>query len=202
MHEPIVFQTKKRFSGWLRTAILFCALATPASALAHAGHDEGMWAGFLHPFLGLDHLLAAIAVGIWGTRAGGRALWALPLAFVGAMAAGLGLSVAPVPIPAPELMIAASVLLLGALIALDVRLTVVPGMLLVALFAPFHAAAHAMEMPASSSVFVYFGGLLLSTALLHAAGIAAAFALRDRALVLRLAAAPIALAGMWMVLAR
>jgi urease accessory protein len=202
MHEPTVSETPNRLPAWLRAAILFCTLATPASALAHAGHGEGMWAGFLHPLLGLDHLLAAIAVGIWAARAGGRALWAVPLAFVGAMAAGFALSVAAVAIPAPELMIAASMILLGALIALDVRLTVVPGMLLVALFAPFHAAAHAVEMPASSSLFAYLGGLLLATTLLHGAGIVAALALRDRALVLRLAAAPIALAGMWMMFAR
>lgn len=202
MHEPRPFETPNKLSAGLRIAGLICALATPGFALAHAGHGVGIWAGFAHPFVGLDHLLAAIAVGILGTRAGGRALWALPLAFVTAMAAGFVLALAAVPIPAPELMIAASVILLGALIGLDVRLSLISGTLLVALFAPFHAAAHVMEMPPSTTVLAYLSGLLLSTAVLHAAGVAAALALRDRLLVLRLVAAPVALAGIWMMIAR
>jgi urease accessory protein len=181
-------------------APLLLALLVPATALAHPGHGGGgFWPGFLHAFHGLDHVLAAVAVGVWGARLGGRALWALPAAFVSAMAAGMGLAWAGIALPMLEPAIAASVLLLGTLIVLDARLTAAAGALIVAVFAPFHSAAHIGELPAVTGIFTYAGGLLLSTALLHAAGIVAAQGLRNRPLALRIAAAPVALAGALMI---
>jgi urease accessory protein len=181
-------------------APLLLALLVPTAALAHPGHGEGgFWPGFLHAFQGLDHVLAAVAVGVWGVRLGGRASWALPTAFVSAMAAGMGLAFAGIALPMLEPAIAASVLLLGTLIALDARLTAAAGALIVAIFAPFHSAAHIGEMPAATAILAYAGGLLLSTALLHAAGIVAAQGLRNRPLALRIAAAPVALAGACMI---
>ncbi len=194
------FQGCARSGGrWL---VLLLAM-TPALAHAHPGHAEsGLWAGLLHPFHGIDHVLAALAIGVWATRVRGRALWALPLAFVAAMTAGIGAALAGLHVPSVEPVIAASVLLLGALIALDARLPTVAGAALAVAIAPFHAAAHVAEMPVAGNAIAYVCGVLLATALSHGAGITVALRLRRRMLWLRLAAAPIALCGAWMVLAR
>ena len=179
------------------------ALLAPAAALAHPGHEAGgFWSGLAHPIGGLDHLAAAIAIGVWSARLGARATWAIPCAFLVAMAAGAGLAAAGVGLPLPEPMIAASVLLAGAVIALDARLGLPAAMAAVAAFAPFHAAAHVAEMPAASQLAGYCAGLLAATAVLHAAGVAIACGLRQRPALLRLAAAPVAAAGMALLLAR
>ena len=68
------------------------ALVSPGVALAHPGHDAGFFSALLHPFIGWDHLLAAIAVGIWGARFGARSMWLMPIVFVGAMLAGMALA--------------------------------------------------------------------------------------------------------------
>lgn len=168
----------------------------PAIAWAHPGHGSGgLWPGFVHPFSGVDHLLAALAVGVWAARSGGRAMWAVPLAFLSAMAAGSALVLAGVTLPLAEPAIAASVALLGLLIVFDARLGVPIGLVLVAVLAPFHGAAHAVELPGTYGVIAYAAGLLLATGLLHAAGVGVALALRARPLVLRALAAPVALAG-------
>jgi urease accessory protein len=183
---------------------LFALLATacPVLAWAHPGHGEGVFlSGLLHALHGWDHVLAAVAVGIWAARLGGRALWALPVAFVGAMAVGVGAAAAGWQLPMAESAIAASLLALGALIALDARFASVAGALIVALFAPFHGAAHVAEMPSQSAVASFALGLLLSTGLLHAGGIGAAVAARKYPVLLRLAGAPVALAGAWAMLA-
>lgn len=190
-------------SSATRRAVSFAVLLAPVAALAHPGHGEGgFWPGFLHAFHGIDHVLAAIAVGVWAARLGGRALWALPLAFVAAMAAGAALGAAGVHVPMVEPMIAVSVLLLGGLVALDARFTAALGALLVAVFAPFHGAAHVAEMPASAALLSYTAGLLVSTALVHAGGMGAALVLRARPAVLRIAAAPVALTGLALIVAR
>jgi urease accessory protein len=201
MRKPIALDNETRPTASARAAALVTAVLLPATAWAHPGHG-GFWDGLLHAFHGFDHTLAALAVGIWSVRLGGRALCAVPLAFAAAMAVGLGLAAAGIAMPVLEPVIAASVLLLGMLIALDARFTPVAGALLVAAFAPFHAAAHVAEMPGSGSVAYFAAGLLASTALLHGIGMASAHALRARALLLRLAALPIATAGLAMVLTR
>ena len=185
-----------------RLLALLLAFA-PALAQAHPGHAEvGLWAGLLHPLHGLDHVLAALAVGAWAARVQGRALWVLPLAFLAAMAAGIAAAAAGLQLPGVEPVIAASVLLLGSMIVLDARLPSALGAAFIVAFAPFHAAAHAVETPAAASVLVFAAGVLVATALLHASGIALALALRQRLVWLRLAAVPMALAGAWMMLAR
>ena len=202
MDKPFALQSSPSRYG-LHTVSLLLALMAPAGALAHPGHgDAGFWSGLAHAFHGLDHVLAALAVGLWGWRLGGRALWVLPLAFVCAMAAGIGLAAGGIAVPAIEPMIAASVLVLGMVLAFDVRLGATVAAALVAVFAPFHACAHVAEMPATFGMLAYAAGLLASTALLHAAGTGAAVALRGHALALRVLAAPIALAGIAMVVAR
>ena len=177
-------------------------LLLPGLAWPHPGHGAGVVGGFVHPFLGLDHMLAAVAVGIWASRLGGRATWALPVAFVVATAAGAALGFAGIAAPLTELGIAASVLLLGLLVVLDARFGLGAATLLAAAFAPWHGAAHSLEASASAEPLAYAAGFLAATGLLHASGIGAALALRARPLWLRALATPIAGTGLALLLAR
>lgn len=147
-------------------------LAAPG-AFAHTGHlpAGGFGHGIVHPFAGIDHLLAMLAVGLWAAQLGGRAVWVVPASFVGTMLAGGALGIAGIIPPFLETGISLSVLLLGLAIAFAVRLPVVFPAALVAVFALFHGAAHGAEMPAASSGAAYALGFALSTAALHAAGI-------------------------------
>jgi urease accessory protein len=151
-------------------------LALPALAQAHPGHDghELTWdfsSGFAHPLSGWDHLLAMIAVGLWAAQLGGRARWLVPAAFLGVMTLGATLGRTGLIFPGVEQGIAASVLVLGLLIAAAVRLPVVAGMALVGVFAIFHGFAHGAEMPATAGGLLYGAGFVVATALLHAIGV-------------------------------
>lgn len=151
----------------MRLPFLVLLLAASPAALAHPGHAGDSFAyGFAHPFGGLDHLLAMVAVGVWAARCAGSARWVLPLAFVSFMALGTGLA-----LPMVEPMIAASVLVLGLGAALGRRLPVAAGAALTALFALYHGHAHFTEMPADASVAGFALGMLSATALLHGAGL-------------------------------
>lgn len=148
-----------------------CLFAGTASA--HTGnHATGFAGGLAHPFLGLDHLLAMVAIGLWAGQQGGRALWAVPAAFVGAMVAGGALALSGVSLPLVETGIAASVLVLGLLIATRRQGSVVAGMSLAAGFALFHGYAHGLEMPQAASPALYALGFVLATVFLHGVGIA------------------------------
>ncbi len=178
-------------------ALIALTLATPA--LAHTGHGTGGMAyGFSHPLGGLDHLLAMLAVGLWAAQSGGRALWAVPAAFIAAMLAGWGLAAAGVSLPLVEPGIVGSVIVFGALIAFAAKLPDVAGMAVVGVFALFHGHAHGSEMPIGADGLAYAAGFVLATALLHAAGMAAGWARRQHAsrIALRVAGAGIAGAGM------
>jgi urease accessory protein len=175
----------------MRRAALIPLLLASFAAWGHPADA----AGFVHPFTGLDHLLAMIAVGLWAAQLGGRWTWAVPLAFVGSMALGGALGFGGVKLPFAEPMIAASVLVLGLLVALRVQLRV-SGLVLVGVFALFHGIAHAAEMPPEVSRIVYAGGFVLATALLHAAGVG--LGLLPRA---RWVGVPVALAGLWLLAA-
>ena len=109
----------------MKTHLTLGALAlvlSPAAALAHDGHAAGFLGGILHPLTGADHLLAMLAVGLWAGALGGRAVLALPAAFVGALASGAALGTAGLALPMVEPGILASVIILGALAALALRL--------------------------------------------------------------------------------
>lgn len=157
------------------TRLLISALASlvPGVAWAHVGAGEtaGFAHGFFHPVTGIDHVLAMVAVGLLAANLGGRALWAVPLSFVGVMAAGGALGTAGFGIPFVETGIAVSVIVLGAAIALRWKLPVAGAMALVGLFAVFHGHAHGAEMPVNASGLDYAVGFLIATALLHLAGI-------------------------------
>ena len=160
-----------------RLLALAAVLAVTPWASAHPGHDGGhdlTWdfsGGLAHPLSGVDHLLAMIAVGLWAAQLGGRARWLVPLAFVGVMTLGAVLGHAGLAFSGIEQGIAASVLVLGLLIATSVRLTVAAGMALAGVFALFHGLAHGAEMPATAGGLSYGMGFIAATCLLHLAGI-------------------------------
>lgn len=173
-------------------------------ALAHTGVDSGAGfvTGFAHPFGGLDHLLAMLAVGLWAVQYAVRAqtklaLWLLPAAFVLPMALGFALGFAGIALPGVETGIALSVLILGLAVAAAARPPLVAAITVTALFALFHGHAHGSELPHAEMAVSYAGGMLLATALLHGLGLAGAtLAQRIRLPVLtRAAGAAVALAG-------
>jgi urease accessory protein len=166
-------------------------------------HGAGFQTGLLHPLSGLDHLLAMIAVGIWAAQLGGRAIWAVPGAFVGCMVAGGALAVAGISLPLVEPGILGSVLLFGLLIATAARVPTVVGMALVGLFALFHGHAHGTELPQAANPASYALGFVMATSFLHAIGLGLAVAISRLAPkpALRLIGGGIAAAGVAMVAA-
>lgn len=155
-------------------AALAIGAALPAIPHLAGGTDGGFAAGLAHPIGGLDHLLAMGAVGLWAAQTGGRALWAMPAAFILAMVAGGAWGLAGIALPGIELGILASLLALGGAVAASMRPPVAVSLAVVAAFALFHGHAHGAEMPDSASPAVYAAGFVLATAILHVAGIAAA----------------------------
>ncbi len=148
-------------------------LGASGAACAHPGHDtSGLAAGLAHPFSGIDHLLAMVAVGIWAMQGGGRRVWLLPAAFMTMLAVGAGLAMAWPVLHGVETGIAASVLALGLLTALAVRVPAVLGMGITAAFGLVHGYAHGLELPASAHPASYALGFLAATAFLHLSGIA------------------------------
>jgi urease accessory protein len=152
-------------------------MLAPTTAFAHtgAGYAHGFADGFAHPLGGLDHILAMVTVGVLAWQLGGRATWLVPASFVSLMAIGGTFGIAGEPLPWVELGIAASVIVLGAMVALGVKAPLAVAMGIVGLFAIFHGYAHGTEMPLDASGGVYAAGFMLATALLHVAGIALGF---------------------------
>jgi len=163
-----------------RVIMTVALLLAPSLAFAHPGHGEdgGLIAGFLHPLSGLDHLLAMTAVGLFAAHLGGRALWAVPAAFVAVMALGGICGFAGLSLPFAETAIALSVAVFGLLIFSGIAPPVGAAMTLVGLFAFFHGHAHGAEMPANASWLVYGIGFTTATALLHGFGIALGLSIR------------------------
>jgi urease accessory protein len=152
---------------------LFVAL--PASlAHAHPGHPhagEGLHSGFLHPLLGIDHLMAMLAVGLLSAQLGGRAIFAIPSAFLAGMVLGGVCGAGTWHLGPVELGIAASMVTLGAAVAWNRQLPLAVPLALAAVFGCFHGHAHGAEMPALSSPVAYGIGFLMATAALHVTGI-------------------------------
>lgn len=176
--------------------IVLAALLLPQAALAHPGHhDQGQFlSGLTHPVGGTDHLLAMVALGLLAAQVGGRALWALPLAFVGGMIAGGVAGFAGLPFPGVEPMILASVIILGALVAMAARLPLAVLLSGAAVFGLAHGWAHGAEGPADGMA-VYAAGFALATLALHGAGIGIGKVLQSGAL-LRVLGAAASVAGL------
>jgi urease accessory protein len=179
--------------------VLLVALC-PMLAQAHTvpGHTSGLAAGLTHPITGLDHLLAMIAVGLWAAQRGGRMLWVAPLTFVSVMALGAIMGMAGASLPFVEGGIIASVLVLGVLVAAAVRLPMMASVAVLGLFALLHGHAHGTEMSQTVSGAVYGLGFVVSTAALHAVGIALGLSARQSGKVraVRSAGAAIAVCGL------
>src|SRR5258708_1334702 len=128
-------------------------MLAPTTAFAHtgAGYAHGFADGFAHPLGGLDHILAMVTVGILAWQLGGRAIWLVPASFVSLMAIGGIFGIAGEPLLWVELGIAASVIVLGAIVALGVKTPLAVAMGIVGLFAIFHGYAHGTEMPLDAS---------------------------------------------------
>lgn len=153
------------------SAVSFALVPTLASAHPGLGGAHDLAHGFVHPFGGLDHVLAMVAVGLFAAHLGGRALWLVPASFVLAMAAAGLLGMAGFGMPFVEAGIALSVIVLGAALAFRLRLPVAAAMALVGVFAVFHGHAHGTEMPEIVAGLAYGLGFVAATALLHAAGL-------------------------------
>lgn len=162
----------------LVSMLLLCA---SSAALAHPGHDISGWsAGLLHPFTGMDHLLAMFAVGLWAAQMGGRKIWLLPVTFMLMLVAGASLALTHLNVPLFEPGIAASVLALGLLVALALRVPTLLSVAITAVFGLLHGYAHGLEMPGSAAPLHYALGFLSATAVLHLAGVRMGVASRAR----------------------
>ena len=151
--------------------LLAAASATPAFAHEAAGAAGGFVSGFLHPIAGWDHVVAMVAVGLWGAFLGRPAVWLLPVVFPLVMTFGGALGVLGVPLPAVEVGIAASAIVLGAMVAAAARPPLWVAALIVGVFAVFHGHAHGTELPEAANPLAYSLGFVIATGLLHGAGI-------------------------------
>lgn len=150
-------------------------LVLPVWAFAHvdgAASVGGFVIGMLHPVTGLDHVIAMIAVGLWGAQLGGTALWILPVAFPLIMAIGGAAGTVGIGLPGVEVGIALSGLFLGSMVLFNVRIPLWAALIPVSFFAVFHGHAHGTEMPKISVPLMYAAGFVISTGLLHLCGIA------------------------------
>ncbi len=164
----------KKVHAWnvgVRILFFLVAMSGPAFAHTQAGEAAGFLTGFRHPISGLDHVLAMVAVGLWGAQLGAPAIWLLPVAFPMVMAVGGMLGLMGVPLPGIEYGIAASAILLGGAVMLELRPPLAVAAALVGLFAIFHGHAHGTELPPGQSALLYSMGFVIATGCLHAAGI-------------------------------
>ncbi len=155
----------------LGTAIAALILNSPAMAHVTNGSSGGFASGFGHPFSGLDHILAMVAVGLWAAQLGRAAYWVLPLTFPLFMAVGASLGMAGLALPWVEIGITVSVLVLGAMVALSLKPSLAVSMALIGLFATLHGHSHGTELPQTASPLMYGAGFLIATAVLHTIGL-------------------------------
>jgi urease accessory protein len=175
------------------------ALAAPTGALAHTrgGEAIGFASGIMHPISGLDHVLAMLAVGLWGAQLGAPAIWLLPVTFPMVMAIGGMLGLIGVKLPGVEIGIACSAIALGLAVLLELRPSLWAASVLVGCFAIFHGHAHGTELPPGANGLLYSIGFVFATGTLHAVGISIGLVHRWDAgrVLLRGAGAVIAVAG-------
>lgn len=184
----------------LLTLLLTGAAASPAFAHLDPVAHGSLGAGFSHPLTGADHLLAMVAVGLWASLIGGRALWAVPAAFVAAMSVGFLAALGGLGLPFVEPVIAASVVVIGLLAMVALQVPAAVGMAVVGFFALFHGYAHGMELGGASGLS-FMAGFAAATGLLHGAGVALGLGLGGRAgrIAARIAGGLAALGGLWLV---
>ena len=175
-------------------------------AHVQTGEASGFLTGVGHPVSGLDHVVAMIAVGLWGAQLGAPALWLLPVTFPMMMALGGLVGLLGVPLPGLEVGIAASAVVLGLVVMFALRPPLAVAVALVAVFAIFHGHAHGTELPPGQSALLYSIGFVVATGCLHGVGIAIGVIHRWRwgQTLLRAVGAVVAVAGivfMWRAIA-
>jgi urease accessory protein len=155
-------------------ALVMAALAAANStAFAHPGlHVAGFTDGLAHPFSGLDHMLAMVAVGLWAAQLGRPATWVLPLAFPAVMAIGAIVGWSGGALPWMEIGVTLSVVVLGVAVAFGFRPSLIVSTALIAMFAFFHGYTHGVELSPSASALTYAAGFIAATLTLHAIGLA------------------------------
>lgn len=153
---------------------LFLVMLFSTSVFAHSdtGIVGGFASGFMHPVLGWDHVAAMVAVGLWGAFLGSTAIWLLPVIFPVVMAFGGALGVAGIHVPSVETGIALSAIVLGLMVAFAIKPPLYVSAIIVGAFAIFHGHAHGTELPTAANPISYSMGFVISTGLLHLAGIA------------------------------
>lgn len=190
---------------WRRAGFALALLLASGLARAHTdvGMAGGLGAGFFHPLTGLDHLLAMVAVGIWGAVLGAPLIWALPIAFPLLMVVGGAIGISGVHIPFVETGVSLSVVVLGLAILMAWRAPVAIAVAVVGVFGLLHGYAHGLELPESAHPAAYAAGFVLSTGLLHLAGIAIGMlkGVRNGLSTLRAGGGLIAAAGVWLLVA-
>jgi urease accessory protein len=201
-------RTVRQYAMAQGMTVIGLMLLWPQTASAHVlkGEAVGLLTGFLHPISGLDHVLAMVAVGLWGAQLGSPAIWLLPVAFPLVMAVGAMFGLMGVPLPGIEYGIAASAILLGAAVMFEVRPPLALAAILVSFFAIFHGHAHGAELPPGQSALLYSMGFVIATGCLHAVGIGIGTVHRWSwgQILLRIAGGVVAMGGvffMWKALA-
>ncbi len=151
--------------------LLFVSVSNSVFAHTETGVAGGLISGFLHPIFGLDHLIAMVAVGLWGAQLNKPALWLLPITFPVVMALGALAGIAGVKLSGIEIGIGLSALVLGAMVLLSVRPPLWLAVIMVGTFAVFHGYAHGAELPEAANPLAYGVGFVVSTGMLHLLGI-------------------------------
>jgi urease accessory protein len=193
---------KRRYGLPLSLAgAVLLALVWPTRALAHTqgGEATGLLSGLRHPVSGLDHILAMVAVGLWGAQLGRPAVWLLPVTFPMVMAFGGMLGLMGLALPGIEIGIAVSAIILGVMVGWEARPPLWVAATVVGFFAIFHGHAHGAEVPAGADALLYSIGFVVATGCLHATGVGLGLVHRWRAgkVALRAAGVAVALAGVW-----
>jgi len=158
-------------TAWFPALALLLGFCGDAAAHVQQGAAIGFLTGFVHPISGFDHVLAMIAVGLWGAQLGSPAIWVLPVAFPVVMAFGGMLGLLGIPLPGAEIGIAASMILLGAAVLFEFKPPLWLAAVLVAFFAIFHGHAHGTELPPGQNGLLYSMGFVAATGCLHAIGV-------------------------------
>jgi urease accessory protein len=160
-----------RFAN-LVALLAWASTTIPAFAHSEKGEAIDFWGGFAHPIFGLDHVVAMVAVGLWGAFLGAPAIWLLPVVFPLVMAVAGALGVLGVPLSGVETGIALSAIALGAMVALAARPPLWIAAVLVGVFAIFHGYAHGVELPVGADAIAFSMGFVVATGMLHLGGIA------------------------------
>ena len=156
---------------YITMAMALILAASPAQAHIRQGEATGFLSGLAHPVSGLDHIIAMVAVGLWGAQLGAPAIWLLPVTFPMVMAFGGFLGLIGIPLPGVEIGIALSGVLLGAMVLFEIKAPLYLAAALVGIFGLYHGHAHGAELPPGENGLLYSLGFVLATGALHAAGI-------------------------------